>query len=125
MATFGEMLAELRKDRGMTQRELADVIHVSVSTISNYEQDIHFPDMEKLLDIADFFHVTTDYLLGRCSSNLSTDVFSEILVGEKTVGDIIQDLRKLPSDRKNAIVLILCDMLFHITINRYGEKDKR
>lgn len=43
MAEFGELLAELRKDRSMTQHELADVLHVSVGTISNYEKSVHFP----------------------------------------------------------------------------------
>lgn len=48
MATFGEILAELRRDRHLTQREFANTIHVSVSTISNYEQGVHFPDIDKL-----------------------------------------------------------------------------
>lgn len=125
MAAFGEMLAELRKDKSMTQRDLANVIHVSVSTISNYEQGIHFPDIDKLLDIADFFGVTTDYLLGRCDSNLSTDIFKEVIAAEKTVGDIIQEFRKLPAERRNALALILSDMVFRITIDQYGEKGCR
>lgn len=49
MATFGEILAELRRDRHLTQREFANTIHVSVSTISNYEQGVHFPDIFKKL----------------------------------------------------------------------------
>lgn len=55
MATFGEILAELRRDRHLTQREFANTIHVSVSTISNYEQGVHFPDIDKLMEIADYF----------------------------------------------------------------------
>ena len=65
MSKFGELLAELRQDRKMTQRDLAQILHVSVGTISNYENSVHFPDVEKLMELADFFGVTTDYLLGR------------------------------------------------------------
>ena len=62
MSKFGELLAELRLDRKMTQKDLAKMLFVSVGTISNYEKGVHFPDIEKLIDLADFFHVTTDYL---------------------------------------------------------------
>ena len=48
MARFGELLAELRKDSGMTQKQLAERLHVSVGTVSNYENGVHLPDLEKL-----------------------------------------------------------------------------
>lgn len=65
MAQFGEILAELRQDRGLTQRELAKLFFVTPGTISNYEKGRHLPDAERLIKIADYFSVTTDYLLGR------------------------------------------------------------
>ena len=68
MAHLGELLAELRQDRGLTQDQLAEIISVSPGTISNYEDGRHLPDLDKLKMIADYFHVTTDYLLGRTSS---------------------------------------------------------
>ena len=71
MAQFGEILAELRQDRGLTQRDLAKLFFVTPGTISNYEKGRHLPDAERLIKIADYFSVTTDYLLGRSSSKLS------------------------------------------------------
>ena len=68
MAQFNELLVELRQDRKMTQEELAQVLYVTSGTISNYENGVHLPDIEKLISLADFFDVTTDYLLGRCAS---------------------------------------------------------
>ena len=53
MAQFGEILAELRKDHKMSQKELAKIIYVSTGTISNYETGTHFPDVEKLIALAD------------------------------------------------------------------------
>lgn len=66
MRKFGEILAELRQDHKLTQKDLAQEMFVSVGTISNYENGVHYPDVEKLISLADFFDVTTDYLLGRC-----------------------------------------------------------
>ena len=65
MAQFGDLLAELRQDRGLTQSELGKVISVTSGTISNYEHGFHLPDLEKLVLLADYFGVSTDYLLGR------------------------------------------------------------
>lgn len=48
MAQFGDLLAELRQDRGLTQSELGKVISVTSGTISNYEHGFHLPDLEKL-----------------------------------------------------------------------------
>ena len=71
MAHLGDILMELRQDAGMTQRELGNILHVSPGTISNYENGVHLPDVEKLLVFADYFNVTTDYLLCRTSLTLS------------------------------------------------------
>ena len=76
MATFGNILEELRKDRKMTQKELSEVIYVTTGTISNYENDRYLPDIEKLIMLADYFNVTIDYLLGRASYNLNPDIVS-------------------------------------------------
>lgn len=42
MATFGELLAELRQDKGLTQKQLGRVLSVSTGTISNYENGVHY-----------------------------------------------------------------------------------
>lgn len=123
MSKFGELLAELRLDRKMTQKDLAKMLFVSVGTISNYEKGVHFPDIEKLIDLADFFHVTTDYLLGRRESNLSPDVFSESVVGGKTVGDFITVLRQLPAENKKALALIINEMEFCMAVRQYDKRE--
>lgn len=52
MAAFGDLLSELRRDKKMTQDDLAKVLFVSPGTISNYENNIHFPDVPKLIQMA-------------------------------------------------------------------------
>lgn len=51
--SFSDILAELRKDNNMLQKDLATYLDVSVSTVSNYETDAHFPDILTLLKLAD------------------------------------------------------------------------
>jgi transcriptional regulator with XRE-family HTH domain len=64
---FGETLKLLRRNRGISRRELAAVIGKSEATVSAYEQNRKSPSLETLVSIADYFSVTTDYLLGRNS----------------------------------------------------------
>lgn len=61
---FSERLKRLRMEKGITQKELADRLHVSRSTIAGYESLGKEPDGEKLCALADFFGVSVDYLLG-------------------------------------------------------------
>ena len=93
MANFGELLAELRQDRHLTQDQLAKIIFVTAGTISNYENNIHFPDVEKLICLADFFDATTDYLLGRTDQSISPNIFNEEFVAGKTIGGIVSDIK--------------------------------
>lgn len=61
---FSERLKRLRMEKGITQKELADRLHISRSTIAGYESLGKEPDGEKLCAMADFFGVSVDYLLG-------------------------------------------------------------
>lgn len=127
MAHFGELLAELRQDHGLTQDQLAEIISVSPGTISNYEHGRHLPDLDKLKMIADYFHVhvTTDYLLGRTSSSIPIDLLQKRLADGKTVSDLISIFLRLSPDRQHALLLILSDMdLLHSVINQCGRRDQ-
>jgi len=58
-------LVKLRKERKLTQAELAKALNVTQSAIGNWELGKREPDYTTLAQIADFYHVTIDYLLGR------------------------------------------------------------
>lgn len=62
---IGQILHQLRKSHGMTQKELARKLNVNVTTIKNWESGNCIPDSVNICAIADLFHVTTDYLFGR------------------------------------------------------------
>lgn len=116
MASFGNILEELRKDGKMTQKELADVIYVTTGTISNYENDRYLPDIEKLIMLADYFHVTIDYLFGRTAYNVDPDTF-EKTVGATTIGSFLNDFITLSSSRQNIILEIVNDMKISMMLN--------
>lgn len=61
--TTGEKLALLRKEKNITQEELADVLGVSRQSISKWEQDRAFPETEKLIKLSEIYNCSIDYLL--------------------------------------------------------------
>ena len=67
--SLGKRLRDLRNSRGYTQRELAELLSIANSTLAMYEIDKREPDNKTLGILADFFNVTTDYLLGREQKN--------------------------------------------------------
>lgn len=60
---FGEKLQLLRRSRGLSQEQLAEVLEVSRQAISKWENNDSEPDLEKLRAICTYFGVTTDYLI--------------------------------------------------------------
>lgn len=62
---FGLKLTKLRKINGLTQQDLAHELQVSRQIIGHWENNYAEPTLEMLNNIADYFNVSTDYLLGR------------------------------------------------------------
>lgn len=70
---FGIILQSLRKEKGMTQKQLADRIHKESSIISRYEKGLQNPTFETVKEFAAIFNVSMDYLAGmERDSNIST-----------------------------------------------------
>lgn len=90
---FKDRLVFLRKSRKLTQSELAKRMNVSRGQIANYELGRAQPDFDILVNLADFFAVTTDFLLGREDITQSKKMldFNNRLLNE------IVHLRKLES----------------------------
>ena len=61
--TLADRIQQLRKQRGISQEELADRVGVSRQAVSKWESEQSVPDMDKIILISDYFEVTTDYLL--------------------------------------------------------------
>lgn len=61
---FGDKLKELRKAKGLTQEELGKLFNVAKNTVSYWEANTSKPDIDLIVKLAQYFNVTTDYLLG-------------------------------------------------------------
>lgn len=71
---FKEILKELRKEKDISQTELAKSLKLARSTIAQYETGDRTPDYDTLKKIADYFNVSTDYLLGRAMKLNSSSI---------------------------------------------------
>lgn len=61
---IGERLLDLRKDAGLTQDELAEILKINKHSISSYERGKNEPSDAIKIEISKYFHVSVDYLLG-------------------------------------------------------------
>lgn len=61
---FGDRLKELRKNKNLTQEEFGKLFGVAKNTVSYWEANTSKPDIDLVKEIAEYFNVTTDYLLG-------------------------------------------------------------
>ena len=72
--TFGKRFRDLRTRKGLTQEKIADIFYLNTSSISKYEKDKSMPEIALLIQFADFFNVSIDYLLCRteCPTMIQT-----------------------------------------------------
>ena len=85
----GEILAKLRKERNLGQKELAAFLSLSTGTISNYENGVHSPDLNTLCKLAEYFGVTTDNLLNRTDCRHDPKKMSQRLSRDYTLSDVV------------------------------------
>lgn len=91
--TLNENIKRLRLARGVSQVALARTLGVTKQCVSNWENDNVLPSIEMLERIADFFSVTTDYLLGREKVRIiSADGLTEEQISHVQL--LVNDLKK-------------------------------
>ena len=108
--TFGDKLSALRREQNYTQEQLADLLGVSRQSVSKWESGQSTPDLEKLVQLADYFQVSTDYLLGRREYTKTARAAQTCHSQDETLTKIIHGLLQLPEDRRQALALIIGDM---------------
>ena len=100
----GKRIAMLRKEKGWGQKNLASLLKVSVSTVSNYEQGVHLPDLPMLCRLTELFGVSADYLLGitDCRKNMREP--DECMVGEYSFKDFDDIVVSMDKPKRNSLV---------------------
>lgn len=131
---FGEQLRTLRNSQKMTQKELADMLGISPSTIGMYEQNRRIPDIKTLTQIASIFEVSLDTLLTnnieqnksignfirhlRVRHNLSQKDFGKLFDTSKSEISAYENNIRTPD---NHILQLICDY-FGIDIDKLNER---
>lgn len=74
MSIFASRLSTLRKERKLSQEDMGKIINKMRSTISGYETEGKEPDIETICALAEFFGVSTDYLMGKSDKRNNVDI---------------------------------------------------
>src|SRR5690554_7872763 len=84
---FSERIRSLRKEKGYTQKKIADMLNLTASAIGGYENEERLPRAQKIKEIANIFNVSIDYLLGRTNKK---DEIDNIIKTHKENQDMYQ-----------------------------------
>ena len=90
MSKYKNRIRDLREDLDLRQTDVAKATQIDQKTLSNYETGKTNPDSYSIIKLAEFFHVTTDYLLGYSSLNIKTskDLYDKLTRIEKEIEEI-------------------------------------
>lgn len=98
---------ELRKERGLSQREAAKIFGVSQGTFNNWENSNTQPSIEQLIAIARFFEVSVDYLIGNADDIGVINLISTLTPEQR---EAISLFSALPESARNATLTVLRQM---------------
>lgn len=109
---IGDTLKKLRTQKGLTSEELCAKIGIKGGSYRNYERNDRKPDYDTLVKLADFYGVSTDYILGRPTAQPPTDAL-ERLFTEKSFSALEEELLRkymeLPHEARQAVVRFIND----------------
>ncbi len=91
----GKKIAELRKEKNLTQKELAARIHVTDKAVSKWERGLNFPDMGKMEELADVLGTTPSVLLGLEDASREEIVSSFTELSSRQAEDAARDIQKI------------------------------
>ena len=118
-------LKQIRKERGLTVKEVVDGTGIPMRTYQNYEYMEREIGAGALQKLADFYNVTTDYLLGRPEAKQPEDALERIF-SEKSFAEIEEELLcsylQLPHDARMAVVQFLNNVAEKVTPANKTEK---
>ena len=97
-------IRDIRNDRGLTQKQIAEILHVSQNTYSQYEIGTSRFPLDVVVKLAEFYDVTTDYLLGRTEYRCPPEALRRRVAIDFTVQDIINTVLELKPEARNSVV---------------------
>ncbi len=114
---FEKKLFELRKQKGISQEELADKLNISRQTLSKWESGNSTPDMEKLILLSDYFEISLDELVFGNKLETHNESLKEGITIAKVLDDKILTVENKQKTKKGfKIVLIILAIFLGIDI---------
>lgn len=107
--TLGEKIKSARKEKGFTQRQLADMVNAKHNSVSDWESNKSKPDMDTVELLCGALDLTPTYLVGSKSDDEYADIIGKIM-NEPGLLDMIDDYRNLSENDKKAIRQIISSL---------------
>ena len=117
MNEVGRKISAARKEKNMTQMELADKLNISFQAVSNWERGVSMPDISKLPELAELFGTSVDELLGQ-SSPLISGIVSE------PIDDYLKEHKVTIDEVKQAAPLLKPDQVDKVFENCEVSEDE-
>ncbi len=130
--TFGMMISSLRKERGMTQLELAEKMGVTDKAVSKWERDLSFPDINSIPKLAEVFEISVDELMQvktatkeNMNKNKINEIVDTVLKGVGiAMGIVVTVLSVLGELEANTAFVMLGIGLASISISQLKDKQE-
>lgn len=115
MQKIGKKIVSLRKQRNMTQMELADRMGISFQAVSNWERGNSMPDISKLPELAEIFEVSLDELLGEKSSLVEAAL-------EDKLDECVNDGKVEAKELENVLPILKPEQILNMVANADAQK---
>lgn len=112
MQGFAERVTALRKQRGMTQARLAELLGMATRSYNRWERGGHLPSLEMLVKAADILSVSLDELVGRQAH------ISEPAIKNAELHQLVQEVDQLPDREQQAVIVMLDGLLRSAQVTR-------
>ena len=104
MKSVIELLRELREDHDYSQSDIASVLGISQQHYSKYEKGEYELPLRHFITLADYYGVSADYLIGRCSSDKKRPLEMVYVTRECSGEQLVQDTLSLSEHGRKAVV---------------------
>lgn len=119
---FRRRLKEVRKEKSLSQKEMASLLNISRQAISGYESGISHPSLQNLVLIADTFGISLDYLL--CRTDYMQNPFTSERVLDATIKKEINQILSIQNESQKKSILKIIKEIINYLDNKKEEKNE-
>ncbi len=109
--SFGEKLAEIRREKGLSQRRAVAELKISQALLSHYENGTREPGLDFINRVCDYYGVTADFLLGRADENKQDKPTAVSTLMETTQKNSSEEISYAVEKYLNAVSGKLCSLI--------------